>query len=594
MAAQSRAGQLQKSMIRCSALGILAAGVIVALASILPLYNHLKKLQEEHLISELNSRAGAVEEYLSRAACTAAKIAKSDDSVEILENYYNGRISRDELVEASGNALSNAMRYYEEVVGINRFDPKGDLVVKVGDQAPEYERIKAILTSLKVTSGTPVTEAIPPFLVLVTRILGRTGTRIGTDLVVFRLQDLKHILVNRAGFGGSGRIILGAVEKDSVTPIFPFENHGAVITYSSGVQLALKRATETHEGILLPNRDHPGDDVVAYIALRDFPWGMAMEINKDELYAPVYPHILSTSIIIGILILVGTFGMILLARPLTGKMVLHADELEEQVREKVKIIDDLYEHIVQSEKSKVVSEHTAEVAHELRQPLAIIGGFARRMIKQFDSTGTCDANQRESCRVIVSEIQRLEKILGELIDFTRKGSLRLEKIAPNQIIEHVLNVHECKLKEKTLIVETSFGSGVGEIYLDAERFEHLVRNLVSNAIEASPTGETIRIQTCMSIPSDKARQTGELESKEYFELQIQNRGPVIPSEYLQKIFSPFFTTKDVGDGIGLTVAKRIVEDHNGSISVKSDEDSTIFTIWLPTVRELFEPTPRSQ
>jgi signal transduction histidine kinase len=187
----------------------------------------------------------------------------------------------------------------------------------------------------------------------------------------------------------------------------------------------------------------------------------------------------------------------------------------------------------------------------------------------------------------------LEKILGGLIDFTRKGSLQLEEMAPNLIIERVLSVHECKLKEKNLIVETSLSSEIGTIYLDTERFEHLVRNLVSNAIEASPAGETISVQTCMSMLSDKARQTGELESKEYFEMQIQNQGPVIPPEYLQKIFSPFFTTKDVGDGIGLTVSKRIVEDHNGSISVKSDDESTVFTVWLPAERELFEPTPRS-
>ena len=165
MVAQGRAGQLQKSIIACSALGILAAGVIVALASILPLYDHLKKVQEDHLISELNSRTRAVEEYLSRAAYTAARITKSEDSIEVLENYHNGLISRDELMEATRNALSAAMRSHEEVVCINRFDRKSDLVARVGDEAPEYELLKAVPTSVVATSSTPVTVAIPPFLV---------------------------------------------------------------------------------------------------------------------------------------------------------------------------------------------------------------------------------------------------------------------------------------------------------------------------------------------------------------------------------------------------------------------------------------------
>jgi len=72
-----------------------------------------------------------------------------------------------------------------------------------------------------------------------------------------------------------------------------------------------------------------------------------------------------------------------------------------------------------------------------------------------------------------------------------------------------------------------------------------------------------------------------LESDAYFEMKIQNHGKVIPPDELQKIFNPFVTTRDYGTGIGLTLAKRIVEDHKGSISVKSDADGTLFTVWLP-------------
>jgi signal transduction histidine kinase len=98
------------------------------------------------------------------------------------------------------------------------------------------------------------------------------------------------------------------------------------------------------------------------------------------------------------------------------------------------------------------------------------------------------------------------------------------------------------------------------------------------------------IETGFSIPSDKAQETGGLESETYFEMKIKNYGKVIPADELQKIFSPFFTTKDYGTGIGLTLAKKIVEDHNGSISVKSDEDGTVFTLWIPAhQRELVSP-----
>ena len=222
----------------------------------------------------------------------------------------------------------------------------------------------------------------------------------------------------------------------------------------------------------------------------------------------MYPHIISTSAVIGILILAGTFGMILLVRPLTGKMVIHADELEQQVQEKVKIIDDLYEHIVQSEKSKAIAQHTAEVAHELRQPLAIVGGFARRMAKHFDSGGTFEVEQKESCRIMISEIQRLEKILGDLIDFTKRPSVRMEKIQPNDVIQNVINVYAGKFTERDLKLETNLSDELGRVFLDPHRFEQVVRNLLSNAVEASPVGESISIQTRIFFPGDKAREIG--------------------------------------------------------------------------------------
>jgi two-component system, sporulation sensor kinase E len=98
----------------------------------------------------------------------------------------------------------------------------------------------------------------------------------------------------------------------------------------------------------------------------------------------------------------------------------------------------------------------------------------------------------------------------------------------------------------------------------------------------------IQVETGASIPSGKAHETGGLEAETYFELKIRNFGKTILPEDLKKIFSPFYTTKDFGTGIGLTLAKRIVQDHKGSISVKSDEDGTVFTVWLPIVQQATE------
>ena len=250
--------------------------------------------------------------------------------------------------------------------------------------------------------------------------------------------------------------------------------------------------------------------------------------------------------------------------------------------EKIKIIYDLYEHIVQSGKYKAIEEHTAEVAHELRQPLAIVGGFARRLERQICSENKPDSSrQRQYLGIIISEIQRLEKILDRLVDFTKRSTIAKRMVDPNELIQYIIGITQSRLSEKNLDLIANLGSEVGDIPMDPGRFQQLVLNLMTNAIEASPIGGKIHLTTGLSIPSDKALKVGQFGVNGFFEMKLRNNGPAIPPEALKNVFNPFFTTKQQGTGLGLTVCKKIVEDHSGSISVKSDDQGTVFTIWLP-------------
>ncbi len=271
-------------------------------------------------------------------------------------------------------------------------------------------------------------------------------------------------------------------------------------------------------------------------------------------------------------------------RDITARRMLEEEvkASREELLEKIRIIDDLYAHIVETGKAKAIADHTAEVAHELRQPLTIIGGFAKRIARQLDQDHDRPPSaQVEICRMITAEVTRLEGILDGLISFTRRDGLTLLKKDPNEIIRRVLLVFAGLVEDKGLSVEAVLGEEIGEFLLDPLRFEEVVRKLVANAIEASPAGHTIHIETGVSIPSGKAHDAGRLESENFFEMKIRNPGKPIPLQDIQKIFSPFFTTKDYGTGIGLTLCKKIVEDHTGSISVQSDEGGTVFTVWLP-------------
>jgi PAS domain S-box-containing protein len=732
---ESGAKRLQRSLVVSSTLGIFSVAVIVAVASIAPLYEYLKKEQERTLVLALNAKTTAVEEYLARAKDVASQISSRTIARRVLDEYNRGETTLQELQEFSQEVLSDALRFSPEVSGLTRIDLKGTPVVRVGLEIPGEFLQRQDFRSRKILLHGPATLGAQSYLVVQSPILDPEGDLIGTDYLLFGLSHLQGIVRDYTGLGKTGEIILGVVNADRID--FVLALRGETVPQSldknSPLGAALTKGASKERGMLLTGKTGERHEVIVYGPVRGSDWGIALKMDLDELYAPLKRHVWATSNIIVILIMLSTVGMMLLVRPLAGKTIMHTDELEREIQEKtaslqielnerkrveswlrdserryhmllenvpdvifildevgwftyvntqgesfldrsvqeildtrleehivpqdrprvqaifqlalgsvfddevrtltpqgvtkfarirckasqeedsviryegvmrditrrrlleeelkssreellekIRIIDELYEHVVQSGKSKAIADHTAEVAHELRQPLTIIGGFARRMHRQIESGKLKVTPELEgACGIIISEIQRLERILQGLIDFVRHEGLHLEKADPNDIIERVLKVYQESLAEKSISLEKSLGKEIGEIHLDPLRFEQVVRNLISNAVEASPVKGRITVETGVSIPSDKAQETGGLAAETYFEMKIRNDGTTIRPEELHKIFNPFYTTKDFGTGIGLSLSKKIVEEHNGSISVKSDEQGTQFTIWLP-------------
>lgn len=210
----------------------------------------------------------------------------------------------------------------------------------------------------------------------------------------------------------------------------------------------------------------------------------------------------------------------------------------------------------------------AHVAHEIRNPLVSIGGFARRLEKQADH---CDPEYvRSRTQIIVKEVQRLEQILRNVADFTAPGAPQLGPVEPNSVIEEVLRVQQPVFEDAAIVVETALADDLPVIQADRGKLLQVMLNLVRNAMQAMDGHGHLQLRTART-PDGGA-----------MVIEVVDDGPGIPADRLEEIFNPFFTNKADGTGLGLAVSRKIVTDHGGELTVESEEGAGAkFIIRLP-------------
>ncbi len=157
-------------------------------------------------------------------------------------------------------------------------------------------------------------------------------------------------------------------------------------------------------------------------------------------------------------------------------------------------------------------------------------------------------------------MNRLEEILKDILTYSRTTALQLKEERIHEIVDDVLKIYEEKCRAGSITIQKSYGF-TSRILLDKNRVREVVVNLLSNALDAMPGGGTIAISTAEE----------EFKGQPYITVKIKDTGEGIPTDRLPKIFEPFFTTKisKRGIGLGLSISKKIMEDHGGFITVES-------------------------
>ncbi|MBU8920658.1 MAG: hypothetical protein KOO63_02250 [Bacteroidales bacterium] len=251
---------------------------------------------------------------------------------------------------------------------------------------------------------------------------------------------------------------------------------------------------------------------------------------------------------------------------------LKAAQLKESLKTNVESLKLTYrklkaneERMMKAERLAISGELTSSVLHEIKNPLVSIGGFALNLLK----TGNLAGKDRKKLEIIVNETLRLEKYLENMQN--RVGELDLTDEDINQVLEDNCNLLQNELEEKKIALYKSFSPDLPTCAVDHVKIHEVFLNLFQNSIEAVDIGGGIWIRTWSSIDRTMAF------------IEISDDGTGISADKIAKIFTPFFTTKEKGSGLGLALAQRIIKDHGGSISVSSvTGEKTSFLVSMPT------------
>ncbi len=229
-------------------------------------------------------------------------------------------------------------------------------------------------------------------------------------------------------------------------------------------------------------------------------------------------------------------------------------------------LKDARERLVHGERLAAIGEVATNLAHELKNPLITIGGFAGRLLKSLPTA----TRERGYADTIVTEVSRLEKMLAEILAFSRKPTICFSVCDLTDILQDCLANCATAFEDHNIKVLFSGTDRRWPVSGDAYQLKQVFINLILNACDAMPDGGHLNL----------AIEKAALEKKSVT-VTIEDTGGGVPAEMMRQIFNPFFTTKHHGTGLGLAIANRIVVNHFGSVEVRNTGLGAAFTISLP-------------
>jgi hypothetical protein len=264
-----------------------------------------------------------------------------------------------------------------------------------------------------------------------------------------------------------------------------------------------------------------------------------------------------------------------------------------------------HHRLLQQERLAALGEMAAHVVHEIRNPLVAIGGFARRLAQRLHGSEP----EGRYAQIIAKEVDRLERIVQDVRGISRESRLNLTETDLHALLQDCLVLFAERITLQRIAVRTELAERFPVLHLDGLQMKQAIINLVANALEAMPLGGTLTLatqvvgkdagqpvdatavrdaaadrETAGPAVSDASpdRAAARPEATEWATLSVGDTGGGIPQEIVDEVFNPFFTTKEIGTGLGLTLVRRIARAHQGRVEVRNHPGKGVtFCLWLP-------------
>jgi len=320
------------------------------------------------------------------------------------------------------------------------------------------------------------------------------------------------------------------------------------------------------------------------VAVHSFYYGLALGLSVaavgavvcyfSDLSATASVHVPDLAVKLSFLFLVAlSIGLI---REKERRDRAHIDKLNRELDSQTNILQKanerlkrMHERLLHSERLAIIGKMSAQIAHEIRNPLSSMSLNAELLGDEIDSTSNVDLpHARALLASIQEQVDIMTHVIEDYLQFSRIPEIRPEKVSLNALISGIIDSMGPEFRQNNAQVLPRLSRQMPEISLDSYQFRIALVNILRNSLEAMPGGGRIVLST-------------ELRNG-HAAVSLADTGVGIPPDNIDRVFAPFFTTKDNGTGLGLSLAQQIIEKHGGDISCTSSPgQGTRFTIDLP-------------